>query len=81
MYRVYILRCADDTLYCGIATDVDRRVIQHNTTPSGAKYTRMRRPVVLVYTSQPFINRSQASIEEHRIKKLSRAEKVLLLQG
>ncbi|QJB57998.1 GIY-YIG nuclease family protein [Pseudodesulfovibrio sp. zrk46] len=43
---VYLLRCADDTLYCGITTDVDRRILQHNAG-TGAKYTRPRRPVTL----------------------------------
>jgi len=79
-YSVYILRCADDTLYSGITTDVVRRVSEHNNAPRGAKYTRNRRPVMLVYTSEPFENRSLASIEEARIKKLTRSKKLLLLQ-
>ncbi|MDH5442061.1 MAG: GIY-YIG nuclease family protein [Candidatus Nomurabacteria bacterium] len=74
-YFVYILRCADDTLYTGITTDIDRRVGEHNGTGSlGAKYTRVRRPVVVVYTAQ-FSNRSEASREEARIKKMTREGK------
>lgn len=79
MYHLYILRCADETLYTGITTDVKRRVEEHNTSLRGAKYTRARRPVKLVYT-RSFRNRSAACIEEARIKKLSRAEKLTLLK-
>jgi putative endonuclease len=79
MYFVYILRCADDTLYVGITTDVSRRVTEHNTSTLGAKYTRGRRPVTLVYTRR-YLTRSTASREEARIKSLSRKEKLGLLQ-
>ncbi len=78
MYTVYILRCADDTLYTGITTDVKRRVREHNTSPLGARYTHGRRPVTLVY-ERSFASRSLASREEIRIKKLSRNEKLLLV--
>ena len=78
MYTVYILRCADETLYTGITTDVKRRVDEHNHSPLGARYTRGRRPVLLVY-EQSFENRSQASREEARIKQLSRNEKLALM--
>lgn len=78
-YFVYIVRCADDTLYTGITTDVARRIDEHNHSDSvGAKYTRNRRPVVLVYT-QECANRSDATKEELRIKKLSRHAKDTLL--
>ena len=79
MYYVYILRCADETLYTGITVDVERRIIEHNTLPSGAKYTRARRPVQLVYVAS-FENRSDASKEEIRIKKLPREGKVALIK-
>lgn len=72
MYHLYILKCADKTLYTGITVDVSRRVGEHNTSKLGAKYTRARRPVKLVY--------SKASIEESRIKKLSRASKLELIK-
>lgn len=78
MYCLYILECADKTLYTGIAIDVVKRVGEHNTSPRGAKYTRARRPVKLVY-SRRFRTRSRACIEEARIKKLSRMEKLNLI--
>jgi len=79
-YFVYIVRCADDTLYTGITTDVDRRVIEHNEDSMvGAKYTRSRRPVCLVYKNH-FPDRAAASREEHRIKQLSRLAKENLIQ-
>ncbi len=78
MYYVYILECADKTLYTGIATDLERRVNEHNTSKLGAKYTRARRPVKIIY-SKKFRNRSGASKEEVRIKKMSRAEKLAVI--
>jgi putative endonuclease len=74
-YAVYIVECADGTYYTGIATDVARRLLEHNgDKPKGARYTSARRPVVLVYEAQ-FATRSEASKEEARIKRLSRNEK------
>ena len=76
-YYTYILRCADDTLYTGITTDLDRRINEHNgldKEKKGAKYTAARRPVSLAW-SQEFGNRSEAMKEEARIKKCSRNEK------
>jgi len=78
-YFLYILKCSDETLYTGITTDVERRVIEHNSSILGAKYTHGRRPVKLVF-SQSFRNRSMASREESRIKKLSRLEKFDMIQ-
>ena len=75
VYYLYILKCADKTLYTGIAKDLIRRVKEHNTSKLGAKYTRGRRPVKLVY-SKKFKNRSLASRAEARIKLLSRTEKL-----
>ena len=72
-YTVYILRCADDTLYTGIATDAVRREAEHNAG-RGAKYTRGRRPVKLVYT-ESCADRSSALKRECQIKKMSRVEK------
>lgn len=79
MYTLYIVECADKTLYTGIAVDVEKRIGEHNMSPRGAKYTRARRPVKLVY-SRRFRTRSRASIEEARIKKLSRVEKLNLIK-
>ena len=75
MYYVYILKCADETLYTGIAVDLGKRIEEHNTSDLGAKYTKYRRPVKLVY-SKKFRDRSTASKEEIRIKALSREEKL-----
>jgi putative endonuclease len=80
MYYLYILECADGSLYTGITTDLKRRVMEHNDSELGAKYTCGRRPVKLVY-SKKFRNRSSASKEEVRSKKLSRKEKLKLING
>jgi putative endonuclease len=80
-WQVYIARCADGTLYTGIARDVERRIAEHNAGKgTAANYTRSRRPVVLVY-SEPAESRSAASKREYRIKQLSRAEKLVLASG
>ncbi len=78
-YFVYIVRCEDDTLYTGITTDLQRRLQEHNGPDKGAKYTRVRQPVTLVYhESHP--DRSAASKREYAIKKrMSRAEKLSLI--
>ena len=75
MYYVYILKCKDKSLYTGITTDLKRRLAEHNSSKLGSKYTRARRPVTLVF-SKMFKDRSTASREEARIKKLKRSEKV-----
>lgn len=75
MYYLYILKCADKTLYTGITTDLKRRVVEHNDSKLGAKYTSARRPVKLIY-SKRFKNRSNAAKEEVRIKKLNRIQKL-----
>jgi len=80
MYYLYIVKCSDQTLYTGIAKDVQKRVVEHNSSDLGAKYTKARRPVKLVY-SKNFRTRSTASREEARIKKLSRKEKSLLIKN
>jgi putative endonuclease len=76
-YYLYILKCADRSLYAGITVDLERRIAEHNDSKLGAKYTRSRRPVKLAY-SKKFLTRSMASKEENRIKKLSRLEKLKL---
>jgi putative endonuclease len=77
LWQVYIVRCADETLYTGIALDVNKRVDEHNHTTLAARYTRTRRPVELVYT-EACESRSTASRREMAIKKLSRRDKLLL---
>lgn len=77
-WYVYMLQCADGTFYTGITTDVSRRVKEHNNAKVGAKYTRMRRPVSLVYQREE-ADRSSASKCEYLIKKLTREEKIKLM--
>ena len=79
MYYLYILECSDQSLYCGITVDLNKRVVEHNSSPKAARYTRSRRPVKLVF-SKKFENRSDASKEESRIKKLTRAQKINFLE-
>ena len=76
---VYILKCADNTLYTGITKDVDRRIKEHGTN-KGAKYTKQRGPFKLVYKAS-FSNRSLASKEEHKIKSLSLINKIKLINS
>jgi putative endonuclease len=78
MYYTYILKCADKTLYTGITVDLERRIKEHNSSSLGAKYTRARRPVKLVYKKR-FKDRSLASKRESMIKKLTRQEKLMLI--
>lgn len=78
-WQVYIVRCADGSLYTGIARDLERRIAEHNgDIGQGASYTRSRRPVRLVYR-EPAADRSAASRREYQIKQLSRAEKLALI--
>ena len=76
-WYVYILRCRDNTLYTGMTDDVDRRLEAHNAG-KGAKYTRGRGPVTVVYQEQ-CDDRSAALKREHAIKALSRAQKLTLI--
>lgn len=76
---VYLLRCRDGSLYCGWTTDVDRRVGEHQAG-TASRYTRSRLPVQLAW-SRPMASRAEALREEHRIKRLSRAQKLRLLRS
>lgn len=78
-YYLYILQTVDNTLYCGIARDVEKRFIQH-LNGKGAKYTRSHKPLKIVYTEE-FNSRSEAQKEEYRIKHLSKKEKMNLIKG
>ena len=79
MYYVYIVECADKTLYTGVTTELERRVEEHNSSKKGAKYTRIRRPVTLLY-SEKYPDRSSASKREYEIKnKMSRTQKLKLI--
>ena len=79
MAVVYILQCADGTLYTGWTTDLERRLQAHNSG-RGAKYTRGRRPVRLAYREEQS-DRSAAQKREAAIRRLSRADKLRLIEG
>jgi len=71
---LYVLRCSDETLYTGITTDLTRRLNEHNGTPRGAKYTKTRRPVELIYWVD-FEDRVSAQKAEYKFKQLTRDQK------
>ena len=77
MNYVYLLKCADNTLYCGWTTDLDSRVKAHNCG-HGAKYTRSRLPVEMVYYEE-YEDKGEALRRECRIKKMTRKEKMMLI--
>ncbi len=76
MWYVYIIKCNDNKLYTGITTDIDRRLTEHNTG-HGGRFTRVRKPVELVY-SEKLSGKSAALKKEIKIKQLSRSEKLKL---
>ncbi len=79
MYKVYILRCSDNTLYTWITIDLKKRLAQHNWEILGwAKYTKARQPVELLY-SEDAENRSKATKRECEIKKMKRKDKLRLI--
>jgi len=75
---VYMLRCADNSLYTGVTTDLERRLLEHNGENSVTKYTRVRQPVTLVYYEKAD-SRSTAGKREAAIKKLSKKKKEYLI--
>ena len=77
MFYVYILRCADDSLYCGYTTDVEKRFEKHKSG-KGAKYTRSHLPLEIVYIEE-FENKSDALKREHEIKSMTRLQKEKLV--
>ena len=78
MNYTYLLRCKDDTIYCGWTNDLEKRLAAHNSG-KGAKYTRSRHPVTLVYYEE-FESKEDAMRREVSLKKLSRAEKLKLIK-
>jgi len=76
---VYMLRCRDDSLYCGWTTDLESRIVQHNAG-KGAKYTRSRLPVKLVYFEM-YEDRHEALSREWHLKHMKREEKLKLTEG
>lgn len=80
MRYVYIIKCADESLYAGITTDLDRRIYEHNFSIKWAKYTKVRRPILLV-RSIVCDNRSEATKEELKIKKMNKMQKIELINS
>jgi putative endonuclease len=78
-FTVYILECSDHTLYTGCTNNLEKRIHAHNNGKSGAKYTRARRPVKIVYTEE-FKTLAEGRKREAEIKRLSRSEKMLLIK-
>ncbi len=74
-WYLYVLECSDGTLYTGVTTDLQRRIVEHNSSRKGAKYTMTRRPVHLLWSKQCG-SRSEAQSEEYKFKKLSRKNKL-----
>ena len=79
-YYIYLLECADGTIYAGSTNDLEKRIIAHNSEKLGAKYTRARQPVVMRY-SEKHESKSAALKREHAIKKLARTEKLALIKS
>lgn len=79
MFFVYFVRCNDNSFYCGYTNDLEKRVLVHNAG-TGAKYTKKRRPVVLIY-SESFASKIDALRRERFLKKLSRKQKEELIFG
>ncbi len=77
-YYVYILKCADESLYVGCTNNVDKRIIQHNTSKLGAHYTKIRRPVTLIH-SEEYKTLAEGRKREAEIKRMKREEKVKLI--
>ena len=81
MHYIHLVRCSDDSLYCGWTTDLKRRIDAHNGhIPGGAKYTRGRRPVTLVY-SESFHQKQEAQRREYAIKRMTKTKKLGLIKG
>ena len=81
MHYIYLVRCSDDSLYCGWTTDLKRRIDAHNgDIPGGAKYTRGRRPVTLVY-AESFHQKQEAQRREYAIKRMAKTKKLRLIKG
>ena len=80
MYTTYILKCADDTLYVGCTNNLEKRLHQHNHAKNGAHYTKIRRPVILVYKER-FRTLAKARAREAELKRLTREEKLAIIAG
>ncbi len=78
-FSVYVVRCADGTLYTGVTNDVTARIREHNSATIGAKYTRSRRPVRLAYHEKGYTH-GEALSREYAVKQLSRMQKEALIK-
>ena len=79
-YTVYLLTCADGSYYCGYTIDLEKRLLLHNTSKKGAKYTASKRPVTLAYT-ETYDSLSEALKREAAIKRLNHQQKELLISA
>lgn len=80
MFYVYILTCADNTLYVGSTNNLEKRLMEHNTSKNGAHYTKIRRPVALAY-NEICKTYSEARAREGALKRLTRNEKLFLINN
>jgi putative endonuclease len=80
MFYVYILECADGTLYTGSTNDIERRLHAHNNLKSGAHYTKIRRPVTLKY-QEVFENFGEARTREAELKRYTKEAKLAFIKG
>ncbi len=78
MWYMYVLVCGDSSYYCGITNNVKRRLHEHNFTKKGAKYTKSRRPVTLIYIEE-CQGRSDALKKEYKFKRLKRKDKIIYI--
>jgi predicted GIY-YIG superfamily endonuclease len=79
-YYVYIVECIDKTYYTGYSNDIEKRIYDHNHNKCGAKYTKTRKPVKLVYQEE-FLDKSSAMKREYQIKQLNRKQKEILINA
>ena len=77
-WYLYVVNCSDGTLYTGVTTNIDRRVHEHNTSKRGAKYTKTRRPVKLLW-SKEYASRSEAQSAEYEFKRLFHKQKLQII--
>ena len=80
IWYVYMVRCSDETLYTGITNDLEKRIEAHNSGKDGARYTRSRRPVKLVYSEEAGTKSAAAKLE-YKIKKMTREKKMKLVSN
>lgn len=78
VHYVYIVKCVDETLYIGYTIDLQRRIHEHNHSSKGAKYTRARRPVTLVY-AKAFLEKRRAYQYEYQLKQATRKQKLAVI--